>query len=91
MTAVRLIIVGRVQGVGYRAAFARKAVGLGLDGWVRNRHDGTVEALLDGDQQALREMIDWSAVGPPAARVANVAVSPEAVPVAHGFRIVPDA
>lgn len=90
MTAVRLIITGIVQGVGFRAAFARKAVALGLDGWVRNRRDGTVEAQLDGDEQALQEMIDWSAKGPPAARVAHVALDRELVPVAHGFRIAAD-
>ena len=90
MTAARLIITGVVQGVGYRAAFARKAIALALDGWVRNRRDGAVEALLDGEEQALQAMIDWSAKGPPAARVAHVALSRERVPVARGFRIAPD-
>lgn len=92
MSCVRLIITGRVQGVGYRAAFARKAAELELDGWVRNRRDGTVEALVAGDADAVRQIIDWSWQGPRMARVTAVAVTAEnATIVANGFDIAADA
>ncbi len=70
----RLIIEGRVQGVGYRAAFAQRAIALGLAGWVRNRRDGAVEACIDGEAQAIDALLAWARRGPPAARVANVAI-----------------
>ncbi len=72
--AKRLLIEGRVQGVGYRAAFAGQAIALGLAGWVRNRRDGAVEACIDGEASALAAMIQWARRGPPAAHVSNVAV-----------------
>jgi acylphosphatase len=87
MTAIRLIITGMVQGVGYRAAFADKAIALSLDGWVRNRHDGSVEALIAGKQQALQDIIGWAAKGPPDARVDDVALTRESLSLAPGFRI----
>jgi acylphosphatase len=71
---IRLIIEGRVQGVGYRAAFAKKAAALGLGGWVRNRRDGSVEAGVDGDAQAVDALVGWARRGPPAAFVSNVVV-----------------
>jgi acylphosphatase len=70
--AKRLRIEGRVQGVGYRAFFAKKARGLGLRGWVRNRADGTVEAGIDGDPDAIDAMMAWAAKGPPSAKVSGV-------------------
>ena len=88
MMAVSLIITGVVQGVGYRAAFARHALGLKLDGWVCNRRDGAVEALIAGDASSVQDMIDWSRRGPPAARVADVEVNRQEVAVAPGFKIV---
>lgn len=71
--AKRLLMTGVVQGVGYRAAFERQAVALGLRGWVRNRRDGAVEAEVDGDAAALDAIVAWARQGPPAARVDNVA------------------
>ncbi|CAN7343788.1 acylphosphatase [Duganella sp. LjRoot269] len=71
---IRLLIEGRVQGVGYRAAFAKKAAALGLGGWVRNRRDGSVEAGVDGDGQAVDALVGWARLGPPAAFVSNVVV-----------------
>ena len=56
MAAVRLVISGRVQGVGFRAFVERQAFKRRLRGWVRNRRDGTVEALLIGEESALGEM-----------------------------------
>lgn len=55
--AIRLVIEGRVQGVGYRAWTAREASARGLDGWVRNRRDGSVEALFAGDADTVRLMV----------------------------------
>jgi acylphosphatase len=70
--ALRLQITGMVQGVGYRAAFQRRAGELQLSGWVRNRRDGSVEALVEGDAAALAAIENWARQGPPGARVAAV-------------------
>lgn len=76
----RLMIEGRVQGVGYRASFADKAVALGLSGWVRNRRDGSVEACVHGEVEAIEAIILWARRGPPAARVRNVTIEDAAEP-----------
>jgi acylphosphatase len=70
----QLRISGRVQGVGFRYALQREALARGLAGWVRNRREGTVEAVLQGDAAAVDAMINWARRGPPAARVDQVAV-----------------
>jgi acylphosphatase len=74
----RLRITGRVQGVGFRYALQREARSLGLAGWVRNRRDGSVEALLQGSDEAVDKLITWSRRGPPGARVDGVDVQPGA-------------
>ena len=85
--ARRLVIAGRVQGVGFRYAFADEAHSHSLSGWVRNRRDGSVEALISGDAIAVEAMIAWARRGPPGARVTSVEV--EAAPAASGpFEIV---
>lgn len=71
-TALRLQIFGLVQGVGYRAAMMAQARGLGLRGWVRNRRDGSVEALVAGPVDAVQRLLDWARRGPPAAQVDSV-------------------
>ena len=63
---------GRVQGVGYRAFVEEEALRRGLEGWVRNRRDGTVEAVLSGADDVIAAMIDACRRGPPAARVEAV-------------------
>ncbi|HEY8606952.1 MAG TPA: acylphosphatase [Noviherbaspirillum sp.] len=97
--AKHLRITGRVQGVGYRASFEAQAKALGLSGWVRNRRDGSVEALVDGDVQALAQIVEWARRGPPAARVEAVEES-ERTPGAdstpapgdrEGFTVLPTA
>lgn len=75
MRSLRLRISGRVQGVGYRAWAIESAGRLGLRGWVRNSRNGTVEALVIGDDDAVAAMIEACRDGPYAARVREVAVS----------------
>ena len=75
MISVRLRITGRVQGVGYRAWAVREGTRLGVHGWVCNRRDGSVEALVSGSDQAVAAMIAACREGPYAARVSDVAVS----------------
>ena len=70
----RLIIAGRVQGVGFRWALHAEARALTLEGWVRNRRDGTVEAMIAGGAEDVAAMIAWSRRGPPGARVDRVEV-----------------
>jgi acylphosphatase len=88
--STRLRIRGLVQGVGYRAGFAHQAQRLGLSGWVRNRRDGSVEALVEGSEAALREILEWARKGPPPARVNEVEVSLDAENAGSGLRIESD-
>ena len=71
-----LTITGRVQGVGYRDWVVDTGQQLGLAGWVRNRADGSVEALIVGDERAVGAMIDACCRGPPLARVDEIDVEP---------------
>jgi acylphosphatase len=88
----RLVITGRVQGVGYRDWAIRTAERLGLTGWVRNRMDGAVEALVVGEDQAVGAMIDACRRGPAMARVDNVDIEPVDLDVLpDGFRQLPTA
>jgi acylphosphatase len=84
-------IEGRVQGVWFRAWTQERAVALGLSGWVRNRRDGTVEALFAGPEAAVVAMLAACRHGPPAARVARVAEAPAEPPAEAGFRTLPTA
>ena len=87
MIARRLTIQGRVQGVGFRYALADQARARNLSGWVRNRRDGSVEALVAGPDADVEALIAWSHRGPPAARVLAVKVE-AATPDWREFEIV---
>lgn len=78
-------VTGRVQGVGYRDWACDLASRLGLDGFVRNRRDGSVEALVSGDQGAVDAFVAACRTGPPAARVDAVEISAAQGLVTTGF------
>lgn len=74
MEVRHLVITGLVQGVGYRYSMQVAAQRLGISGWVRNRRDGSVEALVAGDAEAVAAAIAWARRGPGSAEVEHVAV-----------------
>lgn len=67
---------GRVQGVFFRDSCRREARAVGVHGWVRNEHDGTVRAWLEGDAAGVQHLVEWMYQGPPAAAVERVDVTP---------------
>ena len=87
LTTRLLRIHGRVQGVGYRESMRQEANRLHLDGWVRNRADGTVEALVHGKQESVELLIEWARQGPRFAKVEWVDVSATETSVETGFAI----
>lgn len=72
MSTLHVWISGHVQGVYYRASMAEQARRLGVRGWVRNRHDGRVEAVVQAAPDVLETLLDWCRRGPPSARVDDV-------------------
>jgi acylphosphatase len=85
--ASHLIIRGRVQGVSFRAWAARQAQNCGVDGWVRNREDGGVEAILAGEPDAVRQLVEACRVGPQLAVVTDVIELPADTDPGTGFHI----
>jgi acylphosphatase len=85
---VHVLVFGDVQGVGFRVSCQRRASALGVRGWVRNRWDGSVEALFEGEAGAVDAMVEWCCHGSPAPYVEQVEVS-EAPPgpPERGFRV----
>ena len=95
MAALHLLISGRVQGVGFRWSMCEAALQHGARGWVRNRRDGRVEAVVDGDDAVVAAMLRWAQRGPRMARVDHVETRPataaEAALSDRGFEPLPDA
>lgn len=93
--SLHLTITGRVQGVSYRAWMQGRAQALGLAGWVRNRTDGSVEALVAGPQEQVDALVAECRSGPPAASVAEIATAPATAPQSGEqratFEILPTA
>jgi acylphosphatase len=86
---LRVVISGRVQGVWFRGWTVDEARARGLSGWVRNRRDGTVEAVFEGAPEAVAAMVAACWTGPPAARVLQVDSFDHDAPVAPGFHSRP--
>ena len=74
-TIRHFVITGRVQGVGFRFYMQRKARELGVTGWVRNRRDGSVEAVVKGESDVVESMTAWARRGPPSSAVSEVRIS----------------
>ena len=72
MARTQVLISGQVQGVGFRYMAKRKMVELGITGWVENLADGRVEAEFEGEENRIKEMVEWCREGPPLARVSRV-------------------
>ncbi len=89
MTAKRLIIEGRVHGVGFRDWMVAQAQALGLSGWVRNRRDGSIEALIDGDTAAVEELVRACRRGPRLAAVTAIEEELAEPADTPGFRRLP--
>lgn len=83
-----VFVSGRVQGVWFRGYTQEQAQELAVTGWVRNLWDGRVEAVFEGEEAAVQQMVDWCHTGPPSARVTKVDVAwEEATGEFKGFRI----
>lgn len=83
--AVRVVIEGRVQGVGFRWWIMEWANARGLEGWVRNRREGTVEALFYGPESTVRNMVEFCNEGPPNARIRSIREYDDEPPEDRGF------
>jgi acylphosphatase len=91
MRTIQVRIEGRVQGVGFRAYVERNALVLGLEGWVRNRRDGSVEAVFQGPDETVTEMLALCRRGSPASAVMKVETIGEGVGAFTGFEVRPTA
>ena len=69
---MKVLVRGRVQGVSYRASMREAALRYGIQGWVRNREDGTVEALVQGEPPNVEKVLEWAKSGPRGSRVSRV-------------------
>ena len=87
MVRRRVVVRGRVQGVFFRDSMRREAVAAGVAGWVSNRPDGSVEAVLEGPGDAVERVVWFASEGPPRASVAEVEVLAEAPEGLTGFEI----
>jgi acylphosphatase len=89
--ARRLVVRGRVQGVWFRESMRLEAEALGVAGWVRNRRDGSVEAVVEGPRAAVERLVAWAHHGPEAAEVLGVDQAPEPVAGLERFEKRPTA
>jgi acylphosphatase len=87
MVRRRVVVSGHVQGVFFRDSVRRLAQQRDVSGWVANRPDGTVEAVLEGDPQAVERLVDFCRTGPRGAQVESVAVTDEDPEGLTGFRV----
>ncbi len=87
MTRRRVIVRGRVQGVFFRDTVRNRAREEGVAGWIRNRSDGSVEAVFEGDADSVARLVDLCRSGPPSARVEGVEVFDETAEGLDGFAI----
>lgn len=85
--AVRFVVHGRVQGVSYRASARRAAERIGVGGWVRNRQDGAVEGVVEGDPARVAQFLDWCRTGPPLAQVSGVDLADAPTSAFVGFEV----
>ena len=83
----RVVVSGRVQGVFFRDTCRREAVAAGVSGWVRNRADGTVEAVLEGKEENVERIVRWMGSGPSHAEVSDVSVVAEEPVGERGFGV----
>ena len=83
----RVVVRGYVQGVWFRDSCRREALARGVSGWVRNRMDGTVEAVFEGPEAAVAQCVAWCRLGPPRSEVTGVDVSEEAPEGLVAFQI----
>jgi len=86
---IRAVVYGRVQGVWFRGWTTEQARTRGLDGWVRNRRDGAVEALISGPAERVDDLVEALHTGPPVARVTGVETHAAAPPEDEGFNPLP--
>ncbi len=84
---VRVVVTGRVQGVFYRDSCRREATRLGVRGSVRNRPDGSVEVVAEGQRERVEALLTWCRQGPPRAVVTGMAISDEVPAAERSFRI----
>ena len=87
MTRKRVVVSGRVQGVFFRDTTRRRAEAAGVAGWVRNRPDGAVEAVFEGDPAAVEELVEFSRRGPSRAEVVSLEVVEEEPEGLSGFGV----
>jgi len=87
MIRCRLVVRGLVQGVFFRDSVLRQATSLGVSGWVRNTRDGAVEAVFEGEPEAVARLVEFCQRGPRGARVDDVEVFTESVEGVGGFAI----
>jgi acylphosphatase len=86
-TRKRVVVSGRVQGVFFRDTARRRAEAAGVAGWVRNTPDGTVEAVFEGDPEAVEQLVDFSRRGPSRAEVVSVDITEEEPEGLVGFEV----